>query len=278
MRAPFCIWSQFYNTEEPEEAILEFEKDGIEYIELSSEHITALMKREGKPEDIGEDFASFCLHHGIKIRQAHLIFPSDIVDDPDVDDRIVKQLRMLSHMGVRAAVLHADHIKRESKEDEPSEDEKLRLNTEALKRLAPKIEGFGISVCIENLVGIFRSIDDILSAIEQTKSSVFGICLDTGHLNLTKTSSHREFILKAGDKLKALHIADNDGSSDQHLAPFGRGSVNFFEVVEALREIGYDGMFNHEIGGDSGACPVPVKHFKYRSVKAGYDYLMGYLK
>ena len=29
MNAPFSIWSQYYNTEEPETAILEFEKDGV---------------------------------------------------------------------------------------------------------------------------------------------------------------------------------------------------------------------------------------------------------
>jgi sugar phosphate isomerase/epimerase len=74
--------------------------------------------------------------------------------------------------------------------------------------------------------------------------------------------------------LKALHIADNDGSRDQHLAPFGAGRVDFIEVVRALSEIGYDGMFNYEIGGDSGSCPVPVKHSKFIGIKAGYDYLM----
>lgn len=39
MNAPFSIWSQYYNTKEPEEAILEFEKDGVTHIELSVNEI-----------------------------------------------------------------------------------------------------------------------------------------------------------------------------------------------------------------------------------------------
>ncbi len=45
---------------------------------------------------------------------------------------------------------------------------------------------------------------------------------------------HYEFILKAGEKLKALHIGDNEGFSDQHLMPFTRGNVDFGEVVNGL--------------------------------------------
>ena len=141
-----------------------------------------------------------------------------------------------------------------------------------------RIEQYKVTVCIENLVGIFTSIDDILTAIDTVGSDFIGICLDTGHLNLTRTSSQRDFIIKAGKRLKALHIADNDTTADQHRAPFSGGNVDFSEVIEALREVGYDGMFNYEIGGDSGSCPVPVKHVKFLGIKAGYDYLMGNLK
>lgn len=274
MRAKFCIWSQFYNTKEPEEAILEFEKDGLEYIELSSEHITALLERGGDLKEIGADFANFCLRHGIKIEQAHLIFPSDIVTDSGASDLIVRELEMLSAMGVRSAVLHGDQMEKE----DLTYEEKLSRNIEALRALAPRIEQYKVTVCIENLVKTFPSIDDILTAISAVGSDIFGVCLDTGHLNITRTSSQRDFILKAGKRLKALHIADNDTTADQHRAPFSGGNVDFFEVIEALREVGYDGMFNYEIGGDSGSCPVPVKHVKFLGIKAGYDYLMGNLK
>ena len=39
--------------------------------------------------------------------------------------------------------------------------------------------------------------------------------LDTGHANISGIDQV-EFIRKAGTQIKALHIADNEGTSDQH--------------------------------------------------------------
>ena len=270
MAFEFSIWSQFYNTKDPEEAILEFEKDGLGVTELSSEHITTLLEREGDLAEIGRDFANFSLQHGVKILQAHIIFPSPIVTDLGEIDHIERQLKLLSAIGVKAGVLHCDEMMK----TDATYEEKLRKNIEALKALAKKAEGYGTTICLENMQHTFSSIDDLNYVIDEVGSDVFGICLDTGHLNVTGTSTQREFILKAGKRLKALHIANNDGTADQHLAPFTRGSVDFFEVVKTLREIGYEGIFNYEIGGESGYCPVPVKHVKFLGIKAGYDYLM----
>ena len=270
MAFEFSIWSQFYNTKEPEEAILEFEKDGLSHIELSSEHITSLLEREGDLAEIGREFANFSLQHGVKILQAHIIFPSPIVTDKGEIDHIVRQLELLSTMGVRAGVLHCD----EMMGTDATYEEKLRKNIDALKLLAPRAEKYGITICLENMQRTFNSIDDLNYVIDEVGSDVFGICLDTGHLNVTGTSSQRDFILKAGKRLKALHIANNDGTADQHLAPFSRGNIDFFEVVGALREIGYDGIFNYEIGGEAHPTPTHIKHIKYLAYKAGYDYLM----
>ena len=60
---------------------------------------------------------------------------------------------------------------------------------------------------------------------------------------------------------------------DQHLLPFSRGTVNFFEVVEALREIDYVGMFNFELPGEMRA-PLPIRAIKLEYTKFIYDYLM----
>ena len=99
----------------------------------------------------------------------------------------------------------------------------------------------------------------------------FGICLDTGHLNLVN-GNQREFILKAGRKLKALHIADNEGVVDQHMMPFGKGTVDIKEVFKALKEIGYRGIYNLEIGGER-RCPIEVRHFKAQFIKKSFEYL-----
>ena len=268
-KPPFSIWSQFYNTKEPEDAILQFEIDGITHIELSSEHSESLLQREGEPYEIGRTFAEFCKQRGITVGQAHMIFPSNIVTEPEICKTLVRQMELLDGMGVKYGVLHGDSMQ----DADISYLEKHEKNIEALKYLVSISAHTKVKLCLENMRGIFDGIDDILYAIDKVGSDRLGVCLDTGHLNLTKTSSQREFILKAGSRLWALHIADNEGVTDQHIIPYGRGNVDFIEVARALREIDYDGIFNYEIGGDSGKCPIPVKHVKYLFVRATYDYI-----
>ncbi len=90
----------------------------------------------------------------------------------------------------------------------------------------------------ENVVETGRAFSEFLQE--------HGFDMTQGHLHLNG-KSQREYILKAGKQLRAIHIADNEGQWDQHLMPFTSGKIDFFEVVSALREIGYDGLFNLEI-------------------------------
>ncbi|MBR6682443.1 MAG: sugar phosphate isomerase/epimerase, partial [Clostridia bacterium] len=119
---------------------------------------------------------------------------------------------------------------------------------------------------------IDKNADNLLDIIERVGSDRFGICLDTGHLNMTD-KDQRAFILKAGKKLKALHIANNEGITDQHMMPFTRGTVDFVEVMKALKEVGYDGIFNLEISGER-KIPLELRDAKIAFIKTCYDYLI----
>ena len=154
----------------------------------------------------------------------------------------------------------------------PSWGNSAEQNIEQLKRLAAYVEGKDVMICLENLRGIVRNADELCYIIDRIGSDHFGICLDTGHLNLTD-KDQRAFILKAGKRLHALHIADNEGERDQHMMPFGRGNVNFLEVVRALREVDYEGLFNLEIPGENHA-PMEIRAAKIHYIRECYDYLM----
>jgi hypothetical protein len=89
-------------------------------------------------------------------------------------------------------------------------------------------------------------------APNEVGSPALGICLDTGHAIL-ESWDNAEAVRVAGDLLIALHIADNDGSGDQHRTPYSYGSqVDWPSVVAALRALGYDGVLNLEIPGERG--------------------------
>ena len=56
----------------------------------------------------------------------------------------------------------------------------------------------------------------------------------------------------------ALLIADNEGGCDARLFPFGRGTVDWHDVVSALRETRRPALFNFEIPGEN-RCPLPAR-------------------
>ena len=165
-----------------------------------------------------------------------------------------------------------------------TKEEKTQKNVERLRIIAEHIKDKDITICLENLSGVRNGISneelvsgsasDLLDIIQRVGSDRFGICLDTGHLNLTY-KNQTEFILLVGSKLKALHIADNEGERDQHMMPFAKGKVNFFDVVDALRKINYEGLFNLEIPGET-KIPLELRNEKIKYIKACYDYLMAH--
>ena len=138
-----------------------------------------------------------------------------------------------------------------------------------IRRIGEHARALGVRIAVENM----EMPPHVMAALDTLDPDVFGICLDTGHLNLNEDTDQRNFILKAGKRLRALHIADNEGRSDQHMMPFGKGNVDFAEIVEALREINYEGLFNLEIPGEN-RVPFEIRKYKLDYIVKCYEYLM----
>ncbi len=276
MKTKLSIWSSYYVELTPEEAVEEFIKNGIHSCELSDEHGLMLLERGENFIETAKKFAEFAKARDFDISQGHLWLGVKICSGDDSLTNLCKWIDMYETIGIKNMVLHCDNFANMS----ISKSEKQDRNIESLKIIADYIKDKNIYICLENLRPrspkdgdlVDESVDDLLYIIDRVGSNKLAICLDTGHLNLTK-KNHREFILKAGSKLRALHIADNQGETDQHMMPFGKGNVDFKEVVKALREINYDGLFNMEIPGES-QIPFELKGEKIKFIRASYDYLM----
>ena len=268
MNAPFSIWSQYYRTEQPEEAILEFEKDGMTHIELSFEHSAAILKRSEDHIAEGRRFAAFMAEHGISAPQGHLSFPTHFCTDQGYIDTLVREIELFEAIGIKYAVLHCDFMQ----DVEIGYDERRELNIIKLRELCDRISHVDITLCLENLCQHVLSADELLEIIDKVGSDKLGICLDTGHLNIQKKNTQGEFIRKAGKYLKALHVHDNNGSGDQHILPFAKGNINFREIIQALKEINYEGLFNFEIPGERR--PGALGHAKVAYAREVYNYLM----
>lgn len=261
------LWSQYFFELSPEDAVLEFIKNGIFACELSTEHGQVLLDRSENVVETGRAFARFIEEHAFSIPQGHLWLHVKICSETNVLPELFRWIDLYEAIGIRNLVLHCD----DSLPKEWSFEKKAEQNILQLQKIAEHVKDKNVRICLENLRGFVQNAQEITYIIDRVGSDHFGICLDTGHLNLT-AKDQRAFILHANKRLHAVHIADNEGERDQHMMPFTRGTVNFVEVMRALREVGYDGLFNLEIPGES-SIPLVLRAAKIQYIKSCYDYL-----
>ena len=262
------IWTAYYVEKSPEDAIREIAKCGYRYAELSDEHGAMLLER-GDPTEVGRAFGEFAREMGVDIAQGHL-FLRVALTEADAVPVLCRWLDLFSAIGIKSAVLHCDTCHPE----EMPEEEIYEKNAAALRALVAHIQGREIRICLENLCKRWKSAEELLRLIFMVGEENLGICLDTGHLNLTRASSQGDFIRKAGHFLHALHLADNMGERDDHLIPFTAvGQIDIYEILAALGEVGYEGLCNLEIPGERKE-PLPIRAAKLAYVKTCLDYAL----
>ena len=88
---------------------------------------------------------------------------------------------------------------------------------------------------------------DLLGMIEYIDHPLCHAVWDVGHANM-QDMSQDEALRILGGHIRGLHVHDNMGDADTHLAPF-LGTASMDAVMSGLKDIGYDGYFTFEIGG-----------------------------
>ena len=257
------MWSSYYHDIQPEDAVLELEKHGYLYSELSDEHSMLLLDR-GDAFEVGKAFKAFADVHNVTFTQGHLKLSARLCE---AEDRQIlkRQLDLFRAVGVRYAVLHLDGLRKYG--ELPVEEVKQR-NLEALRDLIDHIRETDIVICLENInqKGVSATAEDLLWFVNQLGDEHVAICLDTGHLNLAEDKDQVRFIQVAGEHLKALHLHDNDGTGDQHLMPSALGQVKFPELMAELKRIGYDELYNLEVPGER-YLPLELRGIKLDYMK-----------
>ena len=146
-------------------------------------------------------------------------------------------------------------------------EELLLRSVEFYKSLIPMAREYGVKMATENMWQRDENrkiIDDTCASPEQlcrcvdmVDSEWLVACLDIGHVVLCDREP-ADFIRALGpDRLKALHVHDNDKVSDQHVLPF-TGKIDWLSTCSALGEIGYTGDFTFEILKSTDAVPAEL--------------------
>lgn len=257
------IWTSIYVELSPEDAARRIADLGYGAIELSTEHLVTLRQARERPARLAA-FRRAVDDCGLRMDQAHITITVDICsldDERRAADQqtVLDDIEVLSALGITAGVLHPGGSGERETWELAERQNELRL--EALERLAAAARRAGVRLALENGCWTFGpgrqvawegSVAGLRETIAQIGSPALGICLDTGHAIL-EGWDNAAAVRAAGDLLIALHIADNDGSGDQHRIPYSYGSkVDWPAVVAALREVGYEGPFNLEIPGERG--------------------------
>ncbi|MBR2442654.1 MAG: sugar phosphate isomerase/epimerase [Clostridia bacterium] len=100
--------------------------------------------------------------------------------------------------------------------------------------------------------------DDFKAHLDLLPSDVFVACVDIGHAEMAGLDTNAPQMLETlGERVEALHIHDNDLIHDSHLLPFA-GKINFNAMIEALKEIGYQGDITMEAAYYANKFPVEL--------------------
>ena len=137
-----------------------------------------------------------------------------------------------------SAILKPEIIVFHSGYDRRKYDDKIDVWLEgSLKTWIPlnkRAEELGVKIAIEN---IFEDEPDNLRMLAQEMDSEnFGLCFDVGHFNLFSRISLSKWLQITGPFIKEIHLHDNDGSGDDHLA-IGDGTLDFETIFKMTREL-----------------------------------------
>lgn len=110
----------------------------------------------------------------------------------------------------------------------------LRITAETWNGLLGTRPGAPL-LCLENTWETdYQPLLDLVSRLPEGRA---GLCLDLGHWHCYAGGVVRrdltDWVGALGQRLKHLHLHDNDGSGDQHLG-LGRGAIPFAELFAAL--------------------------------------------
>ncbi len=182
------------------------------------------------------------LDNGIHCNQSHAPFPSQYAT---VEKLLKRAIECTAEAGGEICVIHPKSY------GTPEE------NAEMYCQLLPFAKDHGVKIATENMWGwdsakhqaAFASCataEDFNANLDAVNDDFFVACLDIGHAEMRGNDTTAPQMIRAlGKRLKALHIHDNNLKNDSHQIPFSM-DIDFTAVVDALREIGYDGYFTLE--------------------------------
>ncbi len=108
----------------------------------------------------------------------------------------------------------------------------LAVSLETWQPLLEQAAAHGVRVMFENTYEPGPAMPALL--LERLHHAAAGFCLDVGHVLAFSRTPWQEWLERMAPWLGQLHLHDNDGEKDLHLAP-GQGIFPFADLFQALK-------------------------------------------
>ena len=162
----------------------------------------------------------------------------------------IRSIEACGMLGIRNMVIHSGFFP-EFKYPQDAQ-EYFHANAPFMRALIPAMEKHEVSILFENTTfkhcrdGLYFPIhgQDLCDFVDFMDHPLFGAAWDVGHANMDGLD-HEQEIMTMGSILRAIHVHDNDGGRDQHLAPF-IGCTDYDALMRGLLRSGYGGYFTFE--------------------------------
>lgn len=217
---------------------------------------------------------------GIRIHQMHMPYPNYVPQaDNELNDYLKnvvarKSMKICAFLGCRYIVVHGFKLAYYL----GSEEAEWEKTQEFIEFLAPMAGELGITICVENIytnIGSHivegpccdagKAAARIDAINRKYGADILGFCFDTGHANLVGLD-FEDFMVTLGDRLKVLHIHDNDGVGDLHQIPFtftksrdNKASTDWTGFLKGLKRTGFSKVLSFETAPVLMAFPDVMK-------------------
>ena len=220
-----------------------------------------------------EDAGNAAADYGFKFVQAHApgYNPLGKADDHQACLRTMyRSVEACGMLGIPTIVVHGSMAPYYVY---PMDSEAFfKYTREFLSGMLDAAEKYGVTICVENSTSKWmrdmyypRTAAEMNAWVEYMDHPLLKCCWDTGHSLLEGKTDQYDEIKTLGDNLKAVHIHDNDGLYDEHIAPYC-GIMKMDPFIQALKEIDFRGYFTFEsdafmnkVNGDGPASKLPLE-------------------
>ena len=160
----------------------------------------------------------------------------------------IKTAEAIKFLGGEIVVAHPGTKPLDNISDKCETETRFNQSKTSISEILTETEKLGIKLALENqLPHIFgHDVKTLLELLSIKKGKSIGICFDTSHASFCKSLTIPEFIKKLGKNIITLHVSDSNKKSDEHFPP-GCGTIDWKEVIDALKEIEYSGIFMLEV-------------------------------